>query len=693
MRVPYGWLLEHLNTDLSPQALADALTMGGLEVEEVDAFYGEPVLLTKVTSNRGDLLSMIGVARQAAAILDTTFQPPELRVEESGDPIDAAIHIEIADPDLCPRYSARLVRNVKVGPSPRWLQQKLLAAGMRPIHNVVDATNLVMWELGQPLHAFDYDLLGGRRIIVRRAHPGEDVTTIDEQPRILTADDLVIADASVAVAIAGVMGGADTEVQAQTTNVLLESAHFDPASVRLTAQRHGMQTEASYRFERAVDPSGTIAALDRVAQIIAQSAGGAVAPGVVDVHPRPREPKHLTLRPERVDAILGVSVAPAEAADALRRLGLTVTVKEGDRFEVTVPTFRPDIEREIDLIEEVAIVHGYDKIPLTLHPSQVLEQGWGPQQRLELLAKEVLLQCGLSETLTFSMISPREFHRIRLPADSDARRLVALANPMSKQHSVMRTTLLASALRAAEVNARRRILDMAFFELGRVYLPAPGDELPREPRRLVALATGSPMTSSWNLPGETGKVDFFWLKGVLEQLLRAMGIDGAEYVPTEHPTFHPGRCARVTLDAKALGIIGEVHNSVQRAYELPDRVYLFEMDFEAISDVAWSAKPRAAVPAFPAAKRDIALVMPDDAAHSAAVVEETIREAGGELLRDVMVFDLFTDEAHLGKGRKSLAFSLEFRSDERTLTDDEVDELMQRITRAAQEKLGATLRE
>ncbi|MFQ5808583.1 MAG: phenylalanine--tRNA ligase subunit beta [Armatimonadota bacterium] len=690
MRVPLNWLLEYLETDLSPEALADALTMGGLEVEEVDNSGPEPVLVTKVTANRGDLLSLVGVARQAAAVLDTTFTPPRPALEESGDPIAAAIDIQIADPDLCPRYSARLIRGVKVGPSPQWLRQRVIAAGMRPINNVVDATNLVMWELGQPLHAFDCDLLRGAKIIVRRARPGEEITTIDEQPHMLTADDLAIADAEMPVAIAGVMGGADTEVHGGTSNVLLESAHFDATSVRLTAQRHGMQTEASHRFERIVDPAGTVAALDRVAEVIVEAAGGAVAPGVIDVYASPREPRELTLRPERANAILGTDLAPADMAAALRRLGLTVT--EGDPFKVTVPTFRPDIEREIGLIEEVAIIHGYDNIPLTLHPGRSLEEGWPPQQRMELLAKEILLQCGLSETLTFSMIGPQEFDRLRLPPDSDLRQTVALANPMSEQHSVMRTTLLASALRTAEVNARRRVQDMALFELGRVYFPAPGQELPQEPRRLVALATGSPMTARWNLPDEAAQVDFFWLKGVLEQLLSAMGVEGVAYSAVPHPTFHPGRCAGVAAGGVELGVIGEVHGAVQRAYELPERAYLFEMDFEAICALARPARRRAERPAFPAAKRDIALVMPDDAEHSAAAVEQTIRDAGGELLREAMVFDVFADEERIGPGHKSVAFSLEFRADDRTLTDDEVDELMARITTAAQDKLGATLR-
>jgi phenylalanyl-tRNA synthetase beta chain len=690
MRVPYGWLLEYLNTDLSPEALADVLTMGGAEVEEVDASGDEPVLVTKITANRGDLLSMRGMARHAAAILDTTFEVPPPAVEESGDPIEAAIEIEIADPDLCPRYSARLVRGVKVGPSPQWLQQRVLAAGMRPINNIVDATNFVMWELGQPLHAFDCDLLEGAKIIVRRARPGEEITTIDEQPRILTQDDLAIANAEVPVAIAGVMGGYESEVHGGTTNVLLESAHFDATSVRLTAQRHGMQSEASYRFERIVDPSGTVAALDRVAALIVETAGGAVAPGVVDVYPRPVEPRQMTLRPERANAILGTALTPAEIAALLGRLGFTV--EEGDPFRVTVPTFRPDIEREIDLVEEVAIVYGYENIPLTLHPASTLEQGWTPQQRMELLAREVLLQCGLSETLTFSMIGPGEFDRLRLPADSELRNTVPLANPMSEQHSVMRTTLIASALRTAEVNARRRVPDMAFFELSRVYLPVEGEGLPSEPRRLVALATGSPMTASWNLSPEVAQADFFWMKGLLEQLISAMGIEGVTYEPVQHPTLHPYRCAKVASGGIELGIIGEVHGDVQGAYELPDRAFMFEMDFDALCRMARPTRTRGERPAFPAAKRDIALAMPDDAEHTAAAVEQAIRGVGGELLREVIVFDVFTDEERLGPGQKSLAFALEFRADDRTLTDDEIDELMGRITKAAQEQLGAILR-
>jgi len=367
-------------------------------------------------------------------------------------------------------------------------------------------------------------------------------------------------------------------------------------------------------------------------------------------------------------------------------------VEDGDPFQVTVPTFRPDIEREIDLVEEVAIVHGYDNIPLTLRPAHTLEHGWTPDQRLELRVKEILLQCGLRETLTFSMIAAHEFDRLRLPANSELRQTVALSNPMSEQHSVMRTTLLGSALRTAEVNARRRVQDMAFFELGRVYLPAPGEELPTEPRRLVALATGSPMTASWNLPQEAAQVDFFWLKGILEQLLSAMGIDGATFAPTQHPTFHPGRCAHVAAGSIALGIIGEVHGDVQRAYELPHRASVFELDFEAMCAMAQPTRRRTQRPPFPAAKRDIALVMADDAQHSAAAVEQTIRAAGGELLREVIVFDVFVDEKRVGAGQKSLAFSLEFRADDRTLTDDEVDELMRRITQAAQDELGATLR-
>ncbi|MFQ6132801.1 MAG: phenylalanine--tRNA ligase subunit beta [Armatimonadota bacterium] len=698
MNVPYDWLLEYLETDLPPEKLAEVLTMAGLEVEAVEQVEGRPVLVTKVTANRGDLLSMLGVAREAAANLRVAYRRPDVELQEGGTPIAELIEVRIDAPDLCPRYSARLIRGLKVGPSPDWLAQKLRLAGLRPINNVVDATNYVMWEYGQPLHAFDYDLLHGRQIIVRTAEAGETIVTIDEERRQLDTRDLVIADADRPVALAGVMGGYDTEVHERTESVLLESAHFNPASIRLTAQRHGMMSESSYRFERIVDPAGTIPAVDRVAQIIVETGGGEVAQGIVDQYLKPREPMTISLRPARANQVLGVELSPEEMRDVLRRLEFEVAdtapsigLAEGP-LEVTVPTFRPDVEREIDLVEEVARIHGYDNIPLTLHPARQLDRGRTPRQQLELLARDVLLQCGLSEAVNYAMVHPRDFDRLGLRPDDPLRQAIRLANPVTEDHQIMRTTTMPSLLQDVALNAARRVLDVALFEIDRVFLPVQGQELPAEPRRIGAVASGRITTSGWNLADDATTVDFFWLKGVLEQLLDALGVPDAAFRPAQHPTFHPGRCAEVTARDEPLGIIGEVARSVQEAYEIPHRTYLFEVDLDALAALAQPLRRYGALPIFPPAKRDLAVVVRDDEEHSCQALLEQIRRGGGELLRRVQPFDVYRDPERLGAGMKSMAFSLEFRAEDRTLTDEEVDQLMQDIEARLAETLHATIR-
>jgi len=690
MNVPYDWLLEYLETDLAPEKLAQALTMAGLEVEAIEEVEGRPVLVTKVTSNRGDLLSVLGVAREAAAVLGTRCRRPEAKLPETGAPSAEQVEVRIEAPELCPRYSARLIRGVKVGPSPEWLAQKLRLAGLRPINNVVDATNYVLWEYGQPLHAFDYDLLHGRRIIVRTAEAGESLVTIDEQQRQLGTRDLVIADAHRPVALAGVMGGCDTEVTERTRNVLLESAHFDPTSIRLTALRHGLTTESSYRFERIVDPSGTIPALDRVTQIIADIAGGEVAKGVVDEYPKRYEPRTIALRPQRANQVLGVELTREQMRDILRRLELEVS--DTDPLQVTVPTFRPDLEREIDLVEEVARIYGYDNIPLTLHPALRLEAGRTAEQQLELLAGQTLLECGLSEAINYAMIHPRDFDRLGLPPDDPWRRVVRLANPVVEDHQIMRTTLMPSLLQDVALNATRRVLDVVLFEISRVFIPVPGQDLPAEPRRIGAVATGRVATSTWNLAEEAASADFFWLKGVLEQLLDVLGVAEPVFRPVHHPTFHPGRCAEVMAQGERVALIGELARSVQEAYDIPQRTYLFEADFEAIAKLAQPLRRYGPLPVFPPVKRDLAVVVRDDVEHSCRALREQIEQAGGELLREVQPFDVYRDAQRLGAGMKSMAFSLEFRAEDRTLTDAEVDELMQGIQARLAETLHATVR-
>ncbi len=690
MKVPYSWLLTYLQTEASPEELAHVLTMAGLEVESIESVGGEAVLTTKVTANRGDLLSLIGVAREAAANLGTSYRRPEVGLAEKGQPIEGWIEIRIEDADRCPRYSGRLVREVEVGASPAWLRERLLATGQRPINSVVDATNYVMWETGQPLHAFDYDLLHGRQIIVRTARPGETLVTIDGECRALAEADLVIADADRAVALAGVMGGQETEVNEATRNVLLESAHFDATSIRLTALRHGMATEASYRFERVVDPSGTVAALDRVAEIMAETTGGEVASGVVDVHPRRSAPRRLTLRPARCNRVLGTDLSPEQTRDILRRLEFEVS--DSDPLAVTVPTFRPEVEREIDLIEEVARVYGYENIGMTLHPARTHQPPHTHRQQIERLARSVMLQCGLHEALNYSMIHPRDLDRLGLPPDHPLRGAIPLANPATEEHQLMRTTLIPSLLGDVAVNVRRRVLDVGLFEINRAFLPREDEELPAESLRLGAVLTGEVLTNSWNVDAQCARADFFVLKGIVEQLLRVLGAPDVCYRRAVHPTFHSGRCAEVMSGDRSLGVLGEIAGAVQEAYDLPERVYVCELDLETIAQLAQPVRPFEPLPTFPPLNRDLALVVADDDEHSSAALVRAVQEAGGPLLRAVRPFDVYTDAERIGEGLRSVALSLEFRAEDRTLTDAEVDELIGRIAAHLERTVGARIR-
>ena len=691
MLVPYDWLKEYLQTDAEPERLAEALTMAGLEVEEIREIDGRPVLDTKITPNRGDWLSMIGVAREAAACLPAEYRRPEINCRETGPPCSPEFSVEIEDPEGCPRYSARLVRNVEIGDSPQWLQEKMRLAGMRPISNIVDATNFVMWELGQPLHAFDASLLRGQKIIVRRAWPDEILVMIDESERRLDPQDLVIADAERAVALAGVMGGADTEVRDRTIDVLLESAHFDPVSVRLTALRHGMSTEASYRFERFVDPEGTVAALDRVAEIMADIAGGEVAEGAIDVYPGQYEECELTLRPERANEVLGTEIPATDMAEYLRRLDMEV--EENGILRVTVPTFRPDLEREIDLVEEVARVHGYERIPTTI--SGVVRQAGRPTrlQALERLVRRTLLQCGLNESMTMSLMDPADLDRLNLSADHPARSYLAIANPMIEDQSAVRSTLLAGALRAVAHNHRQRVHDVALFEVNRVFLPAESGPLPQEQLWAYAVATGSPLISTWNLPGERAQVDFYWLRGVLEELIAVLRIEGVTWRRSDHGAFHPGRSADAIVGGRVLATVGEVAPAVREAFDIGQPVYLLDIDLDLAFELAGELPQYAPLPRFPPAERDLALVLADDDDSSAAAVSAVIRDSGGESLRSAAPFDEFRDPERVGAGKKSLAFRLEFRAADRTLTDEEVDGAMEAIQAAVQEKLGAQVRD
>lgn len=658
-------------------------------------YLGEVVLDIDLTPNLGRCYSMIGVAREVAALFGRELRRPSPSPREAGPPIADQVTVEILDPDLCPRYSAALVRDVRMGPSPSWMQQRLLRAGMRPINVIVDITNYVMLEFGQPLHAFDYEKLRpkpGRdyppAIVVRRARPGEHLTTLDGVGRSLEPDFLLICDGQGPVALAGVMGGLESEVTESTRHVLLESAHFDPIGIRRTSQALHLSSEASIRFERGVDPEGTVWALRRACALLEELAGAVTARGVVDVYPRPYSPRTIVLPAGEVRRILGISLTAEEVAALLRPLGFPC-VLEGETVRVEVPSFRMDVSLPADLLEEVARMYGYDRIPATLLRDVLPPQRGNALLELQERIRDILVGCGLDEVITYSLTSLRSVSRL-IPGmpEVDGSRYLRLANPLSPEREYLRQTLMVGLLEALALNLRswERV---AIFEVGRVYLPRKGQELPDEPPRLGLALAGRREERSWLSPAAE-EMDFFDLKGVVEALLDRLGIVEARFEPSEHPSFHPGRQAALWLGDDLAGHLGEVHPQVCAQFELPARrVCLAE--FHLLPFLQHSGlRLYEPLSRFPAVIQDIAVVV--DEGIPAVRVAEVIRRAGGSLLRDVALFDVYRGSP-LPEGKRSLAYRLTFQAMERVLVEDEVNRLREKkIVPALERELGATIR-
>ncbi|MEW6273716.1 MAG: phenylalanine--tRNA ligase subunit beta [Bacillota bacterium] len=658
-------------------------TPAGMDVKPLLGL-DDVILELEVTPNRGDCLSMAGIAREVAAIFNRPFRFPRPQVAELAKNIAGLTQVDILNPELCGRYVARLFTNVRLRPSPLWMQERLRAAGVRPISNIVDITNYVMMELGQPLHAFDFDTLREGRIIVRTAKEGEALVSLDGVTRQLTREMLVIADTAAPVAIAGVMGGLETEVTEKTVNVLLESAHFNPLSIRRTSKALGLRSEASARFEKGVDREGCLLAAARAAQLLGQIQAGDVLTGVVDNYPSRREPVKILLRPARVNYVLGTELATEEISATLTRLHFEVN-NAGEELLINVPSYRNDVHQEIDLIEEVARLHGYNKIPGTL-PCGV--NTLGIRAREGMIAdrvKEILVGCGLTEVVTFSFVNPGVFDQFNLPAQSKLREVVKLQNPLSEEHSVMRTWLLPGLVEVLRRNFNRRVMTGAVFEIGRVFYPR-ANELPEEPLKLAAAGMGE-IAGGWNVPGLP--VDYYFLKGVLETLQAQIGVNFSFTPEREHPAFHPGRTARVASGEEDLGILGEIHPDVLEKLELPLRVVAFELDFGKIIALAQERKEYEPLPRFPAVQRDLALLVPRNV--PAQVVGEIIKQAGGPLLRSVTLFDVYEGE-QVKKGFRSLAFSLKFLAGDRTLTVEEVASCIENIAAELVQKAGAEIR-
>jgi|LSQX01.1.fsa_nt_gb phenylalanyl-tRNA synthetase beta chain len=667
---------------------------GGIMVLPSHLPVGEPltkalpledvVLDVEVYPNRPDLLSMVGIAREVVALTDVSLQLPQIDITEAGPAIEGQVDIEVEDHDLCPRYTARLLTNCQVGPSPLWMQRRLLAAGMRPINNIVDITNYVMLESGQPLHAFDYDKLIDRRLVIRRAKEGERITTLDDVDRELTTDDLVIADGKRPVCIAGVMGSAHSEVDEGTTTVLLESANFDPVSIRRTSQRLGLRSEASGRFEKGLDPNGTLWALNRAAQLMQELAGAKVAPGVIDIYPKARLPLEIQLCPKKTNKILGTNIEPEEMVRLLAKLAMEVELVD-DRLHVTVPTFRGDIQRPIDLVEEVARLYGYDHIEPTLPQGRLTRgedvPGWRTLESL----RNYLVGRGFLEAMTLSFNSPEDFQA--LGVEEEGQRALSLRNPLTVEQSRMRTTLLPGLLDVVAHNWKHDVEDLAIFEMGSVFLADenPPKELPREETCLGIAMVGR----TWEGWGTVQReVDFFDLKGIVEGALARIDAD-CSLAPGSHPAFHPGRQAQIIIDGQPVGVMGEIHPRTARAWDIDGRVYICEVNLQSLLDKAQPTKRYRALPRYPAVRRDLALLVPQDVA--AGKITDLLREVGGELVRDAALFDFYTGK-QIPEGFKSLAYTITFQAEDRTLTDGEVGALVAQMEQELKERLGVTIR-
>ena len=637
----------------------------------------EKVLDLDITTNRPDCLSVVGVAREVGALLGVSYRLPGMTIKTTkGDIRDYIKGITIKEPDMCFRYLARVIDNIKIEPSPQWMQKRLIQAGMRPINNIVDITNYVMLELGQPLHAFDLEKVGGREIIVRRAKDGERIVTLDGKERELDHNDLVIADAEVPVGIAGVMGGEYSEITPNTRTILLESAAFNGYNVRQTCKKLGLWSEASFRFVRGVCHDLASIASDRAAMLMEELGAGQVVGGVIDVYPSPLKPHRLEVSADRVNKLLGISIPAQKMKGMLERLEMEVEEQNG-LLHITVPTFRQDVRLDYDIAEEVARLYGYNNIPKT-----VMSGSWvlGTKTRREKvtdIVREVLCGCGLYEISTYSFESPAVFDRINLPEGHPLRKTVTIRNPLGEEYSIMRTTLLPAMLDVISLNYNRGTDKAGFYEIAPRFLPReiPLKELPEE-KLTVAL-------------GLYGDEDFFSLKGRVETLLEELNITGYEFKRVEDPSYHPGRTAEILIDGEALGVIGEVHPDVLERYSIGTRVYAGELDFGLLMEKADDTVTYSPLPRYPSVNRDMALLVDKDV--PAGTIERVIREAGGDLVEDIRLFDIYTG-AQIPEGKKSVAYSLTLRSLERTLTEQEASEVLERILERLHNQLGAIRR-
>jgi phenylalanyl-tRNA synthetase beta chain len=653
--------------------------------QDVRALLGldDVILEIEVTPNRGDWAGLIGIARELAAAYGTRLKWPEASLHEAGPAVNSAVSIAIEAPDLCSRYIGRVITGIRVGPSPDWIVRRLLSAGQRPINNIVDVTNYVLLETGQPLHAFDLKTLGGRKVVVRRARAGERIAALTGADCALTPDMLVIADASRTIAVAGIVGGKETEVGEATGEILLESAYFDPVSVRRSARALNLVTEASQRFQRGADPEMAEFASRRAARLIVEIAGGSVLQGSVDVRPKTIERKRLPMRFTRTKTLLGVDVSSETQERILNSLGFETIERSPQGLTLSIPPWRHDVAWEEDFVEEIARLHGYDKIEPTLPKVRLVERKYAPEQTTYRAAREFLTASGLTEITTWSFMAAADAHRF----DPPGQRLepVPLQNPLSEQHALMRTSLLPAVMRIASSNLRKNRKSIAIFELAPVYFLQNGDY--RQRHQLAIALAGTVPGSHWSAPERA--FDVYDLKGYVEALAAEFTASDAAFTAAELPSYAKGATASVMLGATAVGVLGEVCRPVAAAYDIDTRIFAAEIDLGGLVAAPPAPAQHTEIPEHPPALRDLAVVVDD--AIPAGALSEAARRAGGADLHRVGIFDVYRGKG-VPEGKKSVALSLVFQSRDRTLTDDDTTKAIGKIVKALEREFQAQLR-
>jgi phenylalanyl-tRNA synthetase beta chain len=689
MKISYRWLQEFVEIEWSARELAERLTMVGLAVDSVEEHGHDQILDFDLTSNRPDCLSHLGIAREVSVLTGKPLIFSAGGLTESLSQTADQTSVEVLDPDLCPRYTARLIRGVRIGPSPDWMVTRLEALGQRSINNVADITNYVLLELGQPLHAFDFARLAGQRIIVRRALDGERLVTLDGVERALNPQMLVIADAERAVALAGIMGGGDSEITETTVDVLLESAYFTPSSIRATARELGMSTEASYRFERGVDPQNADRASDRAAALMAELAGGEVSSGLIDVRTPLAARPQIQLRSARYERLTGLKVDSSEATRILTALGLEVgSGATGEVLIARAPSWRIDLAIEEDLIEEVARINGYDRLVTTL-PGGAGAGGYLSDEKGRRTTRQTLTGAGFHEAINFSFVNAESDQRL---SQSDSAVIdtagLKLSNPIDETQSQMRTTLLGGLLDAVARNINHGTRNLRLFEIGKCFVGGESQERPLEKEKIALILTGGRNERDWRAASE--RVDFYDLKGVIEEIAENLGKNPAEFHSMAGIGYlHPGRAAIISLAGKEIGFAGQLHPAVANSYKFKQPVYLAELDFGAMLESEALDVRYRPLPKYPAVLRDLSLLAAEDVTF--AEIESGIKNLAIPELVGIRLFDLYTGR-ELPVGRRALALSLRYQAVDRTLTDDEITAAHRRVLRLLIEQFGAEIR-